>query len=95
MDRVRVKGKVEPILVYWLAGEATDPELRGLAELHHQMQKAYWAQDWGACLTELNRLESADRYPAKLVGVYQDRVDQYQKAPPGENWDGVYTALTK
>ena len=25
VDRVRVKGKVEPILVYWLAGEATDP----------------------------------------------------------------------
>ena len=95
VDRVRVKGKVEPILVYWLAGEATDPELRGLAELHGQMQNAYWAQDWSACLEVLDRLDSADRYPTQLVGVYRDRVDQYKKAPPGENWDGVYTALTK
>jgi hypothetical protein len=31
----------------------------------------------------------------KLYDVYRDRIGHYELEPPGQNWDGVYVALTK
>ena len=37
-----------------------------------------------------NWLEMSDYY-----NVMIDRIDEYRKNPPGEEWDGVYRATTK
>jgi hypothetical protein len=31
----------------------------------------------------------------RLYDLYRDRIGRYEQNPPGQNWDGVFVALTK
>ncbi|MBI1889268.1 MAG: adenylate/guanylate cyclase domain-containing protein [Burkholderiales bacterium] len=96
LDRVRVKGKNEPVPIFeplGLAGEL--PE-----ETHHALEKWHQAlalvrgQKWYAAeqLLQQLRQEDPDR---KLYALYLQRIAYYRERPPGENWDGVTTFETK
>jgi len=96
VDRVRAKGKAEPVAIFEPLG--LDGELTRAAhdelKLWNQALRAYRAQDWDQAelqLFNLNRMAPA----SGLYELYQERVQRYRSHPPGPDWDGVTTFTTK
>jgi adenylate cyclase len=95
LDRVRVKGKAEPVGIYeplGLEGEVAKPVLDEL-KLWNQALRAYRAQDWDQAEVALMNLSRMSDH--KLYHVYTERVEHYRKEPPGQDWDGAWTFDTK
>ena len=96
IDRVRPKGKDDPLGIYEPLGLASevDKEAQGELKLWQQALRLYRAQDWdGAELQLYNLLQRAP--DCGLYKVYMGRIAHYRANPPGEGWDGVTTFETK
>ncbi len=92
LDRVRVKGKLEPVAIYEPLGLAGEVDRRTLDELKlfNQAIKLYRAQEWDlAELQLINLLQAAPN--SRIYQVYLDRIGTYRTQPPGRNWDGAFT----
>jgi adenylate cyclase len=59
------------------------------------MLTAYRAQRWQEARELMQTCTAIYPHLNKLYDVYRDRIGQYEQNPPGENWDGVFIALTK
>ncbi len=96
IDRVRVKGKDEPVTIYeplGLVDEVADETLGQLKLWQHAL-RLYRAQDWDqAELQLLNLSRQAPEF--KLYQLYLERLAIWRKNPPGADWDGVTTFETK
>ncbi len=95
LDRVRVKGKDEPVGIYeplGREGEVAKPVLDEL-KMWNQALRAYRTQDWDQAEVALLNLSRVS--PHKLYEVYGERVAHYRKEPPGADWDGAWTFDTK
>jgi adenylate cyclase len=96
IDRVRVKGKDEPVAIFEPVGEEGKVGKAELDEikLWNQVLKLYRSQDWDQAELQLFNLKklAPDRY---LYELYAERVAEYRKNPPGEGWDGVTKFETK
>jgi adenylate cyclase len=96
LDRVRVKGKDEPVGIFEPLGmpaeisKATQDELK----LWNQALRFYRAQDWDQAELQLYNLSriSPERY---LYQLYTTRIAHHRANPPGDGWDGVTTFETK
>ncbi len=95
LDRVRVKGKIEPVGIYEPLGATGTLEATVAADLESWQQAlaAYRAQDWDRAAALLNDLESVR--PHYLYKLYLQRIEQLRANPPGADWDGVTTFETK
>ncbi len=96
VDKVRVKGKVEPVAIFEPLGLAGEVEQAVLDEikLFHQALRSYRKQEWDKA--ELELLSLHNMAPAsKLYQVYAERVAYYRANPPGAEWDGVFIFKTK
>jgi adenylate cyclase len=95
LDRVRVKGKREPVLIHELLCLAPAPAgLRGFLEQFEWGLSAYQAQRWEEAagrFREADRLQGGDA-PSQ---VYIGRCEAMRRAPPGPEWDGVFEMKTK
>jgi adenylate cyclase len=96
LDRVRVKGKAEPVGIYepvGIEGQVSKEDLEEL-KLWNQALRAYRSQDWDQA--ELMLLNLSRMHPRYLYDeVYVKRIAHYRKESPGEGWDGVTTFETK
>ena len=96
LDRVRVKGKEEPVAIFQplgFQGQVDEARIEAL-KVWEQMLGAYRAQDWDRAdklLLDLQHLMPGET----LYAVYAERVAHYLKAPPGSGWDGVWKFETK
>ena len=96
LDRVRVKGKLEPISIYEPVGpkgEVAEQVLDEIDRFHRAIDK-YRQQNWDDAETALVKLAHADP-KRKVYQVYIERVTNLRVKPPGANWDGVFTFTTK
>lgn len=96
LDRVRVKGKDEPVAIHeplGLAGEV-DKERQESLKLWQQALRLYRAQDWDQADVQIYNL--LRREPdCHLYQLYAKRIAHYRNHPPGADWDGVTTFETK
>ena len=90
LDRVRVKGKDEPVAIFEPQGpegsvaKSKQDELR----LWQQVLKAYRAREWDqadVALLNLRRLHP----DAPLYALYAARIARHRALPPEQPWDGV------
>ncbi len=95
VDRVRVKGKQQPVAIYEPLGEATglEPARAAEADRFESACADYQAQRWDAAETTLREL--AARNPRKLYDIYLERIAHFRAEPPPAGWDGVFTFTTK
>jgi adenylate cyclase len=96
LDKVRVKGKDEPVTIYEPIAPATEIAKAEVDEikLHKQAMKYYLAQDWDRA--EMQLLNLQQQSPGRMLyQLYIDRVKNYRGNPPGNEWDGVYTHTSK
>jgi len=90
LDRVRVKGKEEPVAIYepigldGQIGKDQQDELR----LWNQAVRAYRAQDWDQA--ELALLNLSRLAPRPLYAYFGERIGRCRKSPPAAPWDGVW-----
>lgn len=96
IDRVKVKGKDEPITIYEPLGLRSElseeakllmPQFKVALELYH-------AQQWREASRLFNTLK--EHYPErKLFDVYLNRINEYIIEPPAYDWDGVFIHTAK
>lgn len=96
LDRVRVKGKEEPVIIYQPIGLASELDAGVLTELerfHHALE-LYRQQDWDAA--EQVIVENMEESLRPMVyTLYLDRIATFREHPPGDQWDGVFTHTSK
>jgi len=98
LDLIAVKGKTEAVRIYGLLGSsdfANSEIYRDLAAFHEKMLAAYRAQRWQEARDLMQSCAAVYPHLGKLYDLYRDRIGQYERNPPGENWDGVFVAMTK
>jgi len=96
LDRVRVKGKDEPVAIYEPVGieGQVDAKLVDEIKLWHKALKAYRAQNWDEA--EMHLMNAQRTSPeSKLYQLYFERIQQCRAEPPGPGWDGVTAFKTK
>jgi adenylate cyclase len=96
LDKVLVKGKTEPIVVYELLGlrEEADENAHEQAATFSRALEHYWRQDWAGAMTlfqEVLRTHALDHASRLMV----DRCVGYQRHPPGSDWNGVHLLTSK
>ena len=95
LDRIRVKGKHQPVVVYELLDvEAARPKYQALITRFESAMEAYHAQNWR---------DAAGRF-GELLGSYPDdgptqiflqRALEFLETSPEPDWDGVYVMKSK
>lgn len=98
LDFIAVKGKTEAIRMYALLGSSTFAKsdiFHKLNVAHMDMLQAYRAQKWQEARDLMQACTATYPHLERLYDLYRDRIGQYERNPPGENWDGVFIALTK
>jgi adenylate cyclase len=96
LDRVRVKGKNEPVAIYEPLGpkdDLTETERDELAR-HDAALAHYRKQEWREAAESFRSL--AAEHPKRMIyGIYQERIALFEQEPPGEDWDGAFTHVSK
>lgn len=96
LDRVRVKGKDEPVTIYEPLGpvEAISSAEQDELRQWQQALRLYRAADWDGAELQIYNLQksAAER---RLYALYSERIIALRKNPPTGDWDGTTTFLTK
>jgi len=96
LDRVRVKGKDQPVAIYEPIGLAADIGQEILAELKrfNEALTLYRAMSWDDAERLLIELQKSfpDSY---LYTLYLERIRYFRSDPPESGWDGVFKFTTK
>ncbi|WP_370277704.1 CHASE2 domain-containing protein [Pontibacterium sp.] len=95
LDRARVKGRAEPVVLYQPLGVAAELDAAVLAQADQfeVMLADYRAQRWEEALAVLDTLD-AEVISGVLIELYRDRIEQ-QMCAPSEEWDGVHNHDSK
>jgi len=96
LDRVRVKGKDQPVTLYEPLGlvETIDKTLRNTVKKFHHALQLYRQQKWDDAEQEIFALSQYEP-ERRIYQIYLDRIAYYRQQPPGDDWDGVFTHTTK
>lgn len=95
LDKIRVKGKHQPVTIYELLDVADRREKYEplLSRFNHAME-AYHAQNWKEAASRLGEMLThfPDDGPTQ---IFMDRVVEFIQNAPEADWDGVYVMKTK
>jgi adenylate cyclase len=96
LDKVKVKGKDEPVAIFepiGLQGEIEKSQLDELT-LWGQALRLYRARDWD--MAELQLINLSRAYPGRrLYQLFLERVAEFRRHPPEDGWDGAHKFDTK
>ncbi len=96
LDRIRVKGKDEPVTIYEPIGlkESVTKDQKSELKLYLQALGQYRRQEWD--MAEMQFVNLSNSYPARrLYSMYIERIQAFRNSPPPGKWDGVFTHTTK
>ena len=96
VDRVRVKGKEQPVRIFEPIGLRGELDAKWQDELAHHAEalKSYRARDWDGAEIGFLNLARTSRAPG-LYKLYVARIGELRRQSPGPDWDGVYTFTQK
>lgn len=94
VDRVRVKGRNEPVTIFTVLTEEEAARRSRELEKYGQGMALYKSRDWAAA-RELFAGLTEEFSHRILYGRYRDRCAQLLENPPGADWDGVFTHQKK
>jgi adenylate cyclase len=95
LDKIRVKGKHQPVTIYELLDVADQKEKYEplLSRFNHAMD-AYREQNWQEAASRL--AEMLTHFPDDgPTQIFMDRVVEFMQNAPEADWDGVYVMKTK
>ena len=90
VDRIKVKGKDEAVVIYEPLGLQSEMAKRMQEELRlwGQTLRSYRAQHWDQCDVNLLNLQRMNP-TCQLYRAYAERVAEKRRNPPPPDWDGV------
>jgi adenylate cyclase len=97
LDTIRVKGKHQAVNIYELIGDCDTPLDADTQEFlfhYHTGRVAYLSRDFDkaiACFAAAKYIRPKDQ----AVDMHLERAHNYQKTPPPDSWDGVWTIIAK
>lgn len=96
LDRVRVKGKDEPVAIFEPVCKSfnVSPKMQSQIDKYHEAQKLYRQQQWDKAYQMFLELYDDDM-EFLLYKVYMDRIEDFRFDPPEEGWDGVFAYSRK
>jgi adenylate cyclase len=96
LDRVRVKGKEEPVAIYQPLGLEGEVPQEKLDEMHlwNQALSYYRGQQWDQAELQLQNLKKIAP-DGGLYDEFLERISHLRANPPGTDWDGVWKFETK
>jgi adenylate cyclase len=96
LDRVRVKGKAEPVTIYEPLGMKDQLKAQVIddAKLFENALRYYRDQKWDEAEKILRELHLLEPH-SFLFKLYLERVEIFRQDPPGDDWDGVFVHKTK
>ncbi len=95
LDRVRVKGKTQPVAIFEPLGPKTEVSQQHADRLtaYAKALAAYRGKQWDVATTAFETLrQQSDEL---LYNVYLDRINGFRQSPPPADWDGVFEHLSK
>jgi len=100
IDVVAVIGRVKPERIHSVVGDETvaqSTDFKKLHEKHDKFLTAYRKQKWeeaGELCLSLEKI--GERYKIHpYYRVMNERIKNYKRTPPPDNWEGVYVADSK
>ena len=97
LDKVRVKGKNQPVKIYELLDERTHPLDGHMQEFLYNYdagRNAYLSRNFKLAIDYFEiskRIKPTD----SVVDIYLERTHNYLRQPPSDDWDGAWTMLSK
>ncbi len=98
IDKVQVKGKNLPIIIYELYKIGTLPEIDSeLLKKHNDAINEYFAGNFSGALKIFVQLYESftKKNNTKLYEIYLNRCTSYIMSPPSKDWDGVFIMTEK
>ncbi len=101
LDLIRVKGKLQPVMIYELSGDVAELQANGTLEDAQVRQgdfvearKLYRERKWVEALSAFQKI--LERWPGDGPSiVYLKRCEEYQAEEPVSDWDGVFVMTHK
>lgn len=95
LDRVRVKGKNEPVIILEPIARQDEITREQALELeeHRKGLSLYHRRCWNEALSIFSQLK--ERCPRMIYDIYLQRAADYLENPPPQDWDGVFTHTSK
>ena len=95
IDRVRVKGKENPVSIFELMDEGMDKELlEKELNLNAKALQAYRNLDWSGATQLYRELSLLTAQPVKYE-IFLDRIEFFKLTPPKADWEGVFDHISK
>ncbi len=97
LDRIRVKGKSEPVGIYEVLDHHDEETLPNRTELLYMFNAAlayYKQREWAQAERIFNDALLMNRKDGPSA-MYRDRCKYFLEHPPAADWDGVWTMKTK
>ena len=108
LDFIQVKGKTSGTYIYALMGGEevlANPQFIELRDMISNFMDMYRSQKWDDASFLLNQIRTKGSMENKpwdleidmdvVCDLYEERILEYKKSPPPENWDGVFIATSK
>ena len=96
LDRVRVKGKAKPVVIYEPLGPVetlSESDRSALQSFNHAV-RYYRERRWDAAAELLRELNENDPQ-RRLYALYLERIAHFRQHPPPKDWDGTFTQTSK
>lgn len=96
LDRVIVKGKEQPVVIYEPLGKAPaiDEPVRTALARFHSVLDHYRNRRWDDAERLLRDLVLTDPQ-RRLYAIYLDRIARFRQHPPPDDWDGTFMHTSK
>lgn len=94
LDRVRVKGKREPVELWEVLAEAPHPAAEAAARAWEEALEHWDSRDWSGAAAAFGALAAADPQDGPAASL-AERCRDFADDPPSPDWDGVRTMTEK
>jgi len=97
LDKIRVKGKTQPVAIYELVGLGTDPvseQKQQVIEHYHKGRELYLNRDFAFAIGEFAQVLRIDPND-KPADMHLVRCQHWLKSAPPEDWDGAWNLTEK
>ncbi|MEC4893199.1 MAG: adenylate/guanylate cyclase domain-containing protein [Oscillatoria sp. PMC 1051.18] len=97
LDRIRVKGKKQPVSIYELVGLQNDPidsDTEQIIELYHKGREYYLNRKFALAIAQFATVMEIDS-SNKAAKLHLERCQHFLQNSPPEDWDGVWDLTSK
>lgn len=96
LDKILVKGKTKPILIYELMARKNglSPQRKQLVEFYELALRAHWERKWDEAESLIQQALELDPDDVSCARLTQ-RIGFYRVNPPAENWAGEFRRISK